>query len=242
MFDLDDYNLTKDGVRQRLQQKDGVKYAVPDILLVKVIRQALKQRRRDIADPLFIYLLKDRYSNIITYRFFRGLQQYPNLLEEAIAELITRVWKELYEEKDLFIEQNFYVYLSRMGIEVYTMLKRSEGMQGIPEENAAFKPMHIPQSMLQSIDVALAVGDTVINSEPIDPHDAFADLEQQQHIASLLRFLPNPVDRLIVYKRTILEQHWNEIALDLQKSDRTVRTHFEDAMHYLRKYIQGDDK
>jgi DNA-directed RNA polymerase specialized sigma24 family protein len=134
-------------------------YVIPDTLVVRAIRVFQAREQTDRCHALFEVLV-ERCMPMFR-RMAAGLRHRPEWVEDAIADMTMQLWKEVIDPQETFMEQNFGVYLKRLGADQFKHKLRTEGRifrtndKGEVTANVARLPF-VEERLQHMIDAALA--------------------------------------------------------------------------------------
>jgi DNA-directed RNA polymerase specialized sigma24 family protein len=235
-FDLAEYDPRRPAVQRKLKVRasSGNGYAIPDVLLVHACRAFYQAGDMDRCGLLFEVLIIRCHP--VFLKFARGLRHNPSAAEDAIAEMRLQFWKELIDPNEVFMEQNFGVYITRLAVDGFKHQMRQEGLRARGEDDAPTASRHVPAGRVESLDrprhgddAALTLADTV--ADTTDDMEQFIGNEAAKEI---LRFIPDKLNRTIVYLRAILKIPWAEVVAEVKMSDRMVRLRYQTALTQMR--------
>lgn len=217
-------------------------YEVADTALVVAVRHWDAQGQPEVVGML-LQLLIDRCMPEIRHRAM-GLRQRPDLMEDAMAAMIEQVIREARDPNEVFMTQNFIHYLKCLCIDNFNRMLRQEGLsykrdaQGRP----IGRPQHIPRALIERIDVRLDDQDDPVGpgSAIADPTDAVDSRMAAVEAQRILAYLPDPLDRKIMFLRAIEGRQWEEIAALCGKTERTMRLRFEKARTRLQACLRAE--
>ncbi len=220
------------GMRTRLAERTSHGgYVIPDTQLVRAIRAFHARGQIDRCHALFGVLM-ERCMPMFR-RMGAGLRHRPEWLEDAIADMMMQLWKEVIDPKETFMEQNFGVYLKRLGADQFKHKLRTEGriFRTNDKGEVTGRPEHVPATLIDSLDRAPGVDDEATPSADsiADTEDAIDARLGEIEAERILHFVRDPLDRQIVLLRVFYHQKWDEIAHQCGMSERTMRTRYETA-------------
>ncbi len=241
---LADFDLRRTAVQARLAERaNGGGYAVPDVLLVRAIRGFHGRGDTERRDALFARLIER--CKPMFQRYAAGLRHRPELREDAIADMVEQLWKEILDPRERFIEQNFAYYLKCLCVDNFKRVLRAEGYGYRLNDQGQIvgRPEHIPAAMLDRIDrPARSQEDDPVADVIPDSTDQIEKRVAVLEVERILETLADPLDRKIVKLRVFAHLKWDEIAQVCNMSERTMRSRFEEARKYLAMVVQSNAK
>ena len=173
-----------------------------------------------------------------------GLRHRPDLMEDAISGMIEQLLREALNPRETFMTLNFVHYLRCLCADNFSRILRQEGLsyrrdaQGRP----AGRPLHVPQALVDRIDVTLDEGDEQPGavSALADPRDALEEHLANVEAQRILEYLRDPLDRQIMVLRVLEHMRWDDIARICGKTERTMRLRYEKALVQLRQSIESE--
>ena len=238
-----DFDLRRPYVRARLAERiAGGGYVVPDVALVRAIRVA-HERGDDAARDALFELLVIRCRPMFI-RYASGLRHRPELREDAIADMIEQLWKEILNPKERFIEMNFAYYLKCLCVDNFKRVLRNEGFgYRVNEQGQVIgRPERVPAGIIDHLDHPQRAGEDDAAADIIpDTKDPLEQRLASLEVERILNRLPDPLDRQIVTLRVFGQLKWDEIAHLCNKSERTMRTRFEDARKQMAQVVRAGD-
>jgi RNA polymerase sigma factor (sigma-70 family) len=238
--------LALDPVRPGVRAQLGLRtahggYVIPDALLVRAIRAFHARGQLDRCHALFGVLV-ERCTPMFR-RMAAGLRHRPEWMDEAIADMMMQLWKEVVDPKEIFIEQNFGVYLKRLGADQFKHKLRTEGriFRTNDKGEVTGRPEHVPATLIDSLDRAPGADDEATPSADgiADADDAIEARLGEIEAERILHFVRDPLDRQIVLLRVFYHQKWDEIAQQCGMSERTMRTRYEIARAQMAAGLGG---
>ncbi len=235
-FDLAEYDPRRPAVQRKLKMRapSGNGYAIPDVLLVRACRAFHQAGDVERCGLLFEVLIVR--CQPVFMKYARGLRHNPSAAEDAIAEMQLQFWKELIDPNEVFMEQNFGVYITRLAVDGFKHQMRQEGLRVRGEDDATGASRYVPASRVESLDrprhgddPSLTLADTVAG--------ATDDVEQfigNEAAIEIMRFIPDRLNRTIVYLRAILKIPWADVVTYVKMSDRMVRLRYQTARTQMR--------
>jgi RNA polymerase sigma factor (sigma-70 family) len=237
---LEDFDMTRSDVIDRLKNRTARGgFVIPDTTLVRVIRQALAHDQKNTADALFA-ILAERCIPMFR-KMMRGLSHRPDLHDEAISETVAQLWKEILDLNETFLERNFATYLQRLCIDNFKRTLRSEGLQNRFNDQGQVigRPEHVPATLVDHIDQARPSDEEDTSADIADTDDPIAQLDANEEARRIIAFLPDRLDRKIVYLRVFQELQWEQIAQLCNKSERTMRFRYERAKEVMAEGLKN---
>ncbi len=237
MIDLSDPTLDD---RLRRRNAEG-RFEISEIELVTTIRALQIVSDQQGMQRLSAVLL-DRCTPLFK-KHSHGLQHRPDLREEAIANMAERVLREALDLREKFMTQNFVHYLRCLCVDEFHRTLRMEGLIFRRDESGqpAGRPQHVPRTLIESLHPAPVGDEGMPVSDVADPHDQYEELHAEEECMRILTYVPEPLDRTIVVLRAIQHWKWDDIAHFCHLTERTVRSHYQQALDLLRATLtQGD--
>ena len=242
-INLADFDLRRPAVPARLAERvAGGGYVVPDTALVQAIRAFDRRGETAQRDALFARLTER--CKPMFQRYAGGLRHRPELREDAIADMIEQLWKEILDPKERFIEMNFAYYLKCLCVDNFKRVLRSEGYGYRVNELGQItgRPERVPVALLDRIDRPARSGDEDAAADVIaDTTDNVEKRLAVLEVERILDQLADPLDREIVKLRVFAHLKWDEIARVCKMSERTMRTRFEEARKYMAAVVSAGD-
>lgn len=217
-------------------------YEVSDIELVRAIRVWNASGVHDVVNTL-CELLVDRCMPEFRRRAM-GLRQRPDLMEDAIADMIEQLLREALDPTEIFMTQNFIHYIKCVGIDNFKRKLRNEGLSYNRDEQGrpVGRPQHIPRALIDQIslptddhDEPSGAGDAVA-----DPRDSLSERMAAIEAQRILDYLPDPLDQRIMVLRVLESRQWEEIAKICGKTERTMRLRYEKARILLQERLAAE--
>ncbi|MGE5335242.1 MAG: sigma factor-like helix-turn-helix DNA-binding protein [Nitrososphaerota archaeon] len=231
-------------VLEKLKQRTSSGgYVISDADVVRAIRgwkaRGESERVRALSEVLVTRCMPE------FQRRSYGLRHRPDLMEEAIAGMVEQLLREAQNPREEFMLANFIHYLRCLCADNFQRVLRQEGLsyRRDAQGNPAGRGMHVPQALVDRLDVPLTEGDGSESAtrELADPGDhleaRMASLEAQR----ILRYLTDPLDRRIMLLRVFDEMRWDDIAAICGKTERTMRLRYEKARALLRERIATEN-
>lgn len=172
-----------------------------------------------------------------------GLRHRPDLREEAIANMTEHLLREALDSSEIFMTQNFIHYLRCLCADEFNRVLRQEGLhyRRDDEGRPAGKPQHVPRALIDPLRPAPADDEgAALSADVADPQDQYETLHAEAEAQRILRYLTDPLDRLIMTLRVIETMKWDDIAIIAGRTERTVRLRYEKARAYLRECIERE--
>lgn len=172
-----------------------------------------------------------------------GLLHRPDLREEAIANMTEHLLREALDPSEIFMTQNFIHYLRCLCADEFNRVLRQEGLhyRRDDEGRPAGKPQHVPRALIDTLRPAPADDEgAALSADVADPQDQYETLHAEAEARRILRYLTDPMDRLIMTLRVIETMKWDDIAVIAGRTERTVRLRYEKARVYLRECIERE--
>ncbi|HEU5348840.1 MAG TPA: sigma factor-like helix-turn-helix DNA-binding protein [Ktedonobacterales bacterium] len=231
-------------IAEKLKQRtSGGGYVISDADVVRAIRGWKAKGEGERVRALCEVLVKRCMPEF--QRRSYGLRHRPDLMEEAIAGMVEQLLREAQNPREEFMLANFVHYLRCLCADNFQRVLRQEGLsyRRDAQGNPAGRGMHVPQALVDRLDVPLNEGDGSERAtrELADPGDhleaRMASLEAQR----ILRYLSDPLDRRIMLLRVFDEMRWDDIAAICGKTERTMRLRYEKARALLRERIAAEN-
>jgi DNA-directed RNA polymerase specialized sigma24 family protein len=228
------------GTAEKLKQRTSSGgYVVSDADLVRAIRawkaRGETERVRGLCEALVTRCMPE------FQRRSYGLRHRPDLMEEAIAGMIEQLLREAQNPREEFMLANFIHYLRCLCADNFQRVLRNEGLsyRRDAQGNPAGRGMHVPQALVDRLDVPLGEGDgaETAGRELADPGDQLATRMASLEAQRILRYLTDPLDQRIMILRVFEEMRWDDIAALCGKTERTMRLRFEKSKALLRERI-----
>ena len=237
MIDVDEPAL-REHLRRRTPEG---RYEISEIDLILSIRQ-----QRATGSTERVQLLCEALVERCAPEFQRrslGLSHRPDLREEAIAGMVEHLLREALNPSEIFMTQNFIHYLRCLCADEFNRVLRQEGLyyRRDDEGRPAGKPQHVPRALIDSLRPAPADDEgAALPADVADPQDQYETLHAEAEAQRILRYLTDPLDRLIMVLRSIEAMKWDDIAVICQRTERTVRLRYEKARANLRDCIERE--
>jgi DNA-directed RNA polymerase specialized sigma24 family protein len=237
MIDVDGPAL-REHLRRRTPEG---RYEISEIDLVLSIRQ---QYAAGITER--VQMLSEALLERCALEFQRrslGLKHRPDLREEAIANMTEHLLREALDPSEIFMTQNFIHYLRCLCADEFNRVLRQEGLhyRRDDEGRPAGKPQHVPRALIDPLRPAPADDDgAALTADVADPQDQYETMHAEVEAQRILRYLTDPLDRLIMTLRVIEVMKWDDIAVIAERTERTVRLRYEKARAYLRECIERE--
>lgn len=221
----------------------GGGYAIGDAALVRGIRaadaRADTEAARELAGMLVTRCLPE------FQRRAWGLRHRPELMEDAIANMIEQLLREARDPHEIFMTQNFIHYLRCLCADNFTRVLRQEGLsyRRDAEGRPAGRPQHVPRALVERLEAPPAAseeGEAGAAATVADPRDAYEERLAAIEAQRILGFLADPLDRQIVTLRVMEHLQWEEIATLCGKTERTMRLRFEKARQRMREGVEAE--
>lgn len=228
-------------LRERLRRRTtGGQYEVSEIELVVNIRTRHAEGNIEGVQLLSEVLL-ERCAPVFQ-RHTSGLSHRPDLREEAIGNMVEHLLREAQNPSEIFMTQNFIHYLRCLCADEFTRVLRQEGLSYRRDDDGhpAGRPSHVPRALMEPLQPAADTDEGLFSADVADPEDQYEQLHSRDESQRILRYLTDPMDRLIVYLRAIEGWKWDDIALACGRTDRTVRLRFDKARSQLQECLKGE--
>jgi RNA polymerase sigma factor (sigma-70 family) len=220
-------------------------YEIPEATLVRTLRAWGAQGNEGNVEVVraLCELLVDRCMPEFQRRSW-GLRHRQDLMEDAIAGMIEQLLREAQDPREKFMTLNFVHYLRCLCADNFSRVLRQEGLSYRRDEQGrpAGRPQHVPQALVDRIDVAAEERDDAIGQAGVvpDPRDDLEERMAAVEAQRILGYLPDPLDRRIMVLRALEHMRWDDIAKLCGKTERTMRLRYEKALARLRQCIEAE--
>jgi RNA polymerase sigma factor (sigma-70 family) len=223
-----------------LQRASEGRYGISERELVFAIR-ALHARGETKRKLLLAELLLSRCQPAFQ-RHSYGLRHRPEMRQDVMAAMAEHLLREVLDPNEVFPVQNFFHYLHCVCIDEFNRMLRQEGLGYKRDEDGrpSGRPQHIPRTLIEPIRPVSPDGDGNSTADVADPQDQYEQLHANEECQRILAYLTNPLDRKIMILRAVYNLKWDDIARYCNKTERTVRSHFEHARVHLQQCIAQD--
>ncbi len=165
-----------------------------------------------------------------------------DLAQELEQQCCIALWQELFEEGPTFLLEHFGYALNFIEKHVEQAVLEKEGLR---KRRGVKRPTRPPRQEIESIEAQRDIeGDLPLVDTLADP-DAQTAIEQTTFfldLAALLKRL-KPEQRVVIYYRFVQGLTPQEIARELQITDRAVLYRIEKALEQLgRWYFEGEEE
>jgi len=166
-----------------------------------------------------------------------GLNQRPDLREEAIAGMREHVLREALNPKERFIVQNFIHYLRCACVDEFHRVLRDEGLfyRHDEEGRPLGRPTRVPRVLMDPLQPIPSEDEG--SCDVPDQEDQYERLHAREEVQRLLATLADPKNRCIVALRALEGFHWDEIAAYMHMNERSVRLRYAKAQAFLRAQV-----
>jgi DNA-directed RNA polymerase specialized sigma24 family protein len=236
MIDLDEPMLQE---RLRRRTTEG-RYEISEIDLVLNIRAQHSEGNMDGVRMLSEVLLV-RCAPVFQRRT-GGLGHRPDLREEAIANMIEHLLREVINPNEIFMTQNFIHYLHCLCADEFTRVLRQEGLHYRRDGDGrpTGRPQHVPRALMEPLRPAPDADEGMLSADVADPDDQYEQVHAQDESQRILTYLTDAMDRMIVELRAIEGWKWEDIATACNRTERTVRLRYEKARGWLQTCLQRE--
>ncbi|HLX40754.1 MAG TPA: sigma factor-like helix-turn-helix DNA-binding protein [Ktedonobacteraceae bacterium] len=202
-----------------------VQYAADNIDGMRMLSEALLER----CAPVF-------------QRRTTGLGHRPELREEAIANMVEHLLREVINPSEVFMTQNFIHYLQCLCADEFTRVLRQEGLHYRRDGDGrpAGRPQHVPRALMEPLRPSPDADEGVLSADVADPEDQYEQMHAQDESQRILTYLTDAMDRMIVELRAIEGWKWEDIATACNRTERTVRLRYEKARSWLQDCLKQE--
>lgn len=234
-------NLDEPMLQERLRRRTAEgRYEIGEIDLVLNIRAQHGAGNMDRVRMLSEVLLT-RCAPVFQRRT-GGLSHRPDLREEAIANMIEHLLREVIDPNEIFMTQNFIHYLHCLCADEFTRVLRQEGLHYRRDSDGrpTGRPQHVPRALMEPLRPAPDADEGVLSADVADPDDQYEQVHAQDESQRILTYLTDAMDRMIVELRAIEGWKWEDIATACNRTERTVRLRYEKARSWLQTCLQRE--